>query len=226
MEVEPHPSRSGAQKMMSYLEKAYQVDLRDRAETIANFSPQQVAIASKDIQQGVVCGQNGVRVTAFKVKHAHLEDSFGFRVDYKGHSVVISGDMASNENFVKYAQGADVVIHEMGVARPELLEKGPEIRQLIATHHSTPEEQPAVLHESNPSLPSTRTTPDRAPGRTFAASRSRRSLLVRERNTLAVWKPERISCASRSEIPWWLNSSVNRFADVDGFGLIVAPFGS
>jgi hypothetical protein len=25
------------------------------------------------------------------------------------------------ENFIKYAQGADVVIHEVGVARPELL---------------------------------------------------------------------------------------------------------
>jgi len=137
---------------MSYLEKAYQVDLRDRAETIANFSPQQVAIASKDIQQGVVCGQNGARVTAFKVKHAHLEDSFGFRVDFKGHSVVISGDMASNENFVKYAQGADVVIHEVGVARPELLEKAPEIRQLIATHHSTPEDAASDFARIKPKL--------------------------------------------------------------------------
>jgi ribonuclease Z len=142
----------GTAKMMSYLEKAYQVDLRDRAETIANFSPQQVAIASKDIQQGVVYDQNEVTVTAFKVKHSHLEAPFGFRVDYKGHSVVISGDMSPNENFVKYAQGADVVIHEVGVARPELLEKAPEIRQLIATHHSTPEDAASDFARIKPKL--------------------------------------------------------------------------
>jgi hypothetical protein len=65
-----------------------------------------------------VYDQNAVRVTAFRVKHANLNDAFGFRVDYRGHAVVISGDMAPNENFIKYAQGADVVIHEVGVARP------------------------------------------------------------------------------------------------------------
>ena len=48
--------------------------------------------------------------------------------------------MAPNENFIKYAQGADVVIHEVGVARPELLEKSPIVRKILATHHSSPEE--------------------------------------------------------------------------------------
>ena len=84
--------------------------------------------------------ENGVRVVAFKVKHDEIKEAFGFRVDYKGRSVVISGDMAPNENFIKYAQGADVVIHEIGVARPELLEKSPAARKVLATHHSSPED--------------------------------------------------------------------------------------
>ena len=130
----------GTAEMMSYLEKAYQADIDSRREFISNFSQQQVAIAAKDIEEGVVYDQNQVRVTAFHVKHANLKDAFGFRVDYQGHAVVISGDMASNENFIKYAQGADVVIHEVGVARPELLEKDPGVRQMLATHHSSPEE--------------------------------------------------------------------------------------
>jgi len=113
----------GTVEMMSFMEKAYQADTENRREFILNFSPQQVAIAVKDMDEGVVYDQNGVRVTAFTVKHANLKDAFGFRVDYGGHAVVISGDMAPNENFVKYAQGADVVIHEVGVARPELLER-------------------------------------------------------------------------------------------------------
>ena len=142
----------GTAEMMSYLEKAYQADIENRREFIPNFSSQQVAIAAKDIEEGVVYDQGGVRVTAFKVTHANLKDAFGFRVDYRGHAVVISGDMTPNENFVKYAQGADVVIHEVGVARPELLERDPGVRHMLATHHSSPEDAARDFARIRPKL--------------------------------------------------------------------------
>ena len=125
---------------MSYLEKAYKEDVRIRREFSPAITAQQVAIAAKDFTEGVVYEGNGVRVTAFRVKHGELKDAFGFRVDYKGRSVVISGDMAPNENFIKYAQGADVVIHEVSVARPELLEKSAIVRRVLMTLHSSPED--------------------------------------------------------------------------------------
>lgn len=130
----------GTEEMMSHLEKAYREDIRIRREFNPALSDQQVAIAAKDLTEGVVYDQGGVRVTAFRVKHAEIKDAFGFRVDYKGRSVALSGDMASNENFVKYAAGADVVIHEVGVASSKLLEAVPEARRMLATHHSSPED--------------------------------------------------------------------------------------
>jgi ribonuclease Z len=142
----------GTAAMMSYLEKAYKADIENRREFMPNFSSQQVAIVAKDIEEGVVYDHNAVRVTAFKVKHANLKDAFGFRVDYQGHSVVISGDMAPNENFIKYAQGADVVIHEVGVARPELLEKDAGVRHMLATHHSSPEDAARDFVRIHPKL--------------------------------------------------------------------------
>jgi ribonuclease Z len=142
----------GTTEMMSYLEKAYQADIKNRREFIPNLSPQQVAIAAKDIEEGVVYEQNGIRVTAFRVTHANLKDAFGFRIDYGGHAVVISGDMTPNENFVKYAQGADVVIHEVGVARPELLERDPGVRHMLATHHSSPEDAARDFKRIKPKL--------------------------------------------------------------------------
>jgi ribonuclease Z len=142
----------GTAEMMSYLEKAYGADIENRREFIPNFSPQQAAIVAKDIEEGVVYEQNAVRVTAFKVKHANLKDAFGFRVDYRGHAVVISGDMAPNENFIKYAQGADVVIHEVGVARPELLDKDAGVRHMLATHHSSPEDAARDFARIKPKL--------------------------------------------------------------------------
>jgi ribonuclease Z len=142
----------GTAEMMSYLEKAYHADIDNRREFILNFSPQQVAIAAKDIEEGIVYDKNAVRVTAFRVKHANLNDAFGFRVDYRGHAVVISGDMAPNENFIKYAQGADVVIHEVGVARRELLEKDAGVQQMLATHHSSPEDAARDFARIKPKL--------------------------------------------------------------------------
>ena len=142
----------GTAEMMSYLEKAYVADIANRREFIPDFDAQRVAVAAKDIEEGVVFDQNGVRVTAFRVKHASLKDAFGFRVDYRGHAVVISGDMAPNENFIKYAQNADVVIHEVGVARPELLEKDAGVRHLLETHHSSPEDAARDFARIKPKL--------------------------------------------------------------------------
>jgi ribonuclease Z len=138
--------------MMSNLEKAYQADIRIRREFSPTLSPHRVAIAAKDFSEGIVYDRNAVQVTAFKVKHANVEEAFGFRIDYKGHAVAISGDMAPNENFIKYAQGADVVLHEVGVARAELLEKSPETRRMIVAHHSSPEDAARDFARIKPKL--------------------------------------------------------------------------
>lgn len=141
----------GTEEMMSYLEKAYQQDIQIRKEE-GTPSPQGVAVVAKDFSEGVVYEENGVRVTAFKVKHGEvLKEAYGFRVDYKGRSAVISGDTGPTENFVKYAQGADVVIHEVGVARPELLEKAAWARQIM-TFHSSPEDAGREFSRIKPKL--------------------------------------------------------------------------
>jgi ribonuclease Z len=60
--------------------------------------------------------------------------------------------MASNENFIKHARGADVVIHEVGVASPELLERRPDLRHMLATHHSSPEDAGRDFAQIKPKL--------------------------------------------------------------------------
>jgi ribonuclease Z len=65
----------GTAEMMSYLEKAYQEDVRIRREFNPAITAQQTAITAKDFTEGVVYEENGVRVTAFKVKHADIKSS-------------------------------------------------------------------------------------------------------------------------------------------------------
>lgn len=56
--------------------------------------------------------RNGVKVTAFLVQHAPVDYALGYRVDFAGRSVVLSGDTIKTESVIKNAQGADLLLHE------------------------------------------------------------------------------------------------------------------
>lgn len=60
----------------------------------------------------VVLQQDGLTITAFPVNHAPIFPAVGYRFDYGGRSVVISGDTAPSPSLVKAARGADVLFHE------------------------------------------------------------------------------------------------------------------
>lgn len=53
-----------------------------------------------------------LKVTAIEVNHSPVEPAYGYRFDYKGRSIVISGDTVRHEPLAKAAQGADVLVHE------------------------------------------------------------------------------------------------------------------
>jgi len=59
-----------------------------------------------------VYDQDGLRVTAFEVNHAPAAPAVGYRFDYKGRSVVISGDCAPSPVLEATAKGADLLVHE------------------------------------------------------------------------------------------------------------------
>ncbi len=63
-----------------------------------------------------VLEENGLKVTAFTVDHAPVAPAYGYRFDYKGRSVVISGDTVKCANLVAVSMGADVLIHEAQAA--------------------------------------------------------------------------------------------------------------
>lgn len=60
----------------------------------------------------VVIDADGLRVTAFRVSHAPIEPAVGYRFDYRGRSVVISGDTVKSANLLEFARGTDLLVHE------------------------------------------------------------------------------------------------------------------
>ena len=53
-----------------------------------------------------------VKVTAFGVIHSPIEPAVGYRFDYKGRSVVISGDTVKHPNIVTNSKDVDLLLHE------------------------------------------------------------------------------------------------------------------
>jgi ribonuclease Z len=102
---------SGTQNMAKHLPEAFAGDIAAREAAPENLPSAGVEIAAKDIEQGIVYDEGGLRVTAFLVDHGNVKPAFGYRVDYGGHAVVISGDTKFSENLVKFAHGADCVMH-------------------------------------------------------------------------------------------------------------------
>ena len=56
------------------------------------FVKEGIEVSSTDIKEGVIFEKGGVSVTAFHVDHRPIEPAFGYRVNYAGRSVAMSGD--------------------------------------------------------------------------------------------------------------------------------------
>jgi ribonuclease Z len=154
----------GTKSMMDHLQQAFAFDIRVRRDVDEKFSPEGIRAIAHDIREGVIYELNGAKVTAFLVDHGPVTPAFGYRVDYAGRSVVISGDTRPSENLVKFAQGADVVIHEIGTWKQDPLLSGPQDelyagsrltrrqRRTIAEHHTDAEEVGKVFERVKPRL--------------------------------------------------------------------------
>lgn len=60
----------------------------------------------------VALSANGLRVTAIRVHHDPVKPAFGYRFDYAGRSVTVSGDTAAYVPLADAARGCDVLVHE------------------------------------------------------------------------------------------------------------------
>jgi ribonuclease BN (tRNA processing enzyme) len=72
------------------------------------------APAAGTAQVPVVVLEDGpVRVTAVAVTHGHAVPALAYRFDTAGGSVVFSGDTTPNDDLIKLARGADILVHQV-----------------------------------------------------------------------------------------------------------------
>lgn len=140
----------GTRNLMEGLKQAYDWDIKTRILD-QKLPPEGVRVEATEIEEGTAYESHGVKVTSFMVDHGDLiKPALGYRVDFGGRSVVISGDTRFSENLIKHATGVDLLIHQVAAAHPDLL-KIP-VFKVIMEHHTSPEEAGTVFSRTKPKL--------------------------------------------------------------------------
>ncbi len=143
----------GTREMMDHLQQAFAFDIHMRRDVDESHPGDGIKVVSHDIKEGIVFDDLGVKVTAFLVDHGRVAPAFGYRVDYRGHSVALSGDTRVSENLIRFAQGVDVLVHEVVDADAVRARAGdPRGLERIISHHTTPEQAGEVFTRVKPRL--------------------------------------------------------------------------
>jgi ribonuclease Z len=140
---------AGTKQMIEYLPQAFHVDIRVRSR---NYSPEGVKLEADGINEGMVYDRNGVRIFAFEVDHGGEDlPAFGYRINYRGRSVVLSGDTTFNENLIRHAKGAALLVHEVTAATGAVAENEAQLKRIRA-NHTTPDQAGIVFNRVQPQL--------------------------------------------------------------------------
>jgi ribonuclease Z len=155
---------TGTRSMMRKFQEALAFDIHVRRDVDEKYPAEGVRVVATDIREGVVYESNGVKVTAFLVDHGPVKPAFGYRVDFRGHSVAFSGDTKPSDNLVRFSAGVDLLIHEivrfkgdpvLSGPPDEHLPNSPQTRRQTVTvldHHTDGLEVGRVLDQVKPKL--------------------------------------------------------------------------
>ena len=140
---------AGTKQMMEHLPQAFHVDIRVRRR---NYPAEGVKLEADGINEGMVYDRNGVRIFAFEVDHGGEDlPAFGYRINYRGRSVALSGDTTFNENLIRHAKGAALLVHEVTAAAGAAAEDEAQLKRIRA-NHTTPDQAGIVFSRVQPQL--------------------------------------------------------------------------
>ncbi|MCP4751483.1 MAG: MBL fold metallo-hydrolase [Proteobacteria bacterium] len=74
--------------------------------------PEGARLVYHESDEGLVYDDEGLKITAFLVDHGMVKPAVGYKFEYKGRTIVISGDTRPCEAVIKHAEKADILIHE------------------------------------------------------------------------------------------------------------------
>ena len=153
----------GVVNVTSGIEMAYGLDYKYRHQhhgnDIAPISFAGFDTRTVDLDQPVIYDNEELKITAFKVIHEPVEPALGYKFEYKGRSLVITGDTSYAQSVIDNSMNADVLFHEaqanhmVDVLQNYAGENGAPLRSKvmsdIKTYHTTLLEAAEIANKAN-----------------------------------------------------------------------------
>jgi len=104
----------GVESVVAGFNQAYALD---RSYRVAHHGadllpPAGGLLLARTIEAGTVIDDAALTVTAFVVDHDPVRPAFGYRFDYRGRSVVVSGDTVVTETLAQASKNVDLLLHD------------------------------------------------------------------------------------------------------------------
>jgi ribonuclease Z len=104
----------GTKNLSENILEAYKADIDYRLNGLEPANENGWKVNTHEFaEDGTIYQDSLVKVEAFKVVHGGWKNAFGFRFTTPDKIIVISGDTRPCDNILKYAEGADILIHEV-----------------------------------------------------------------------------------------------------------------
>ena len=157
---------AGTDQVIAGFRQAYTTDegfrVRHHGEKIANPAGYGGAAQIINLPDGtdsqVVYEKDGVKISVIRVNHAPVAPAFGYRIDYKGRAMTLSGDTVYAPSFVTASKGADLMFHDamnkdmVAAMGKKLAERGraqtAQIMTDIQGYHASPEDAARAAREA------------------------------------------------------------------------------
>jgi ribonuclease Z len=154
----------GIERVVAGFNEAYAIDdtYRTKHHGAAMLPPTAAALLAVPIvipanaTTSAVFSEAGLKVTAVRVRHEPANPAYGYRFDFAGRSVTVSGDTIYDEDLARAAQDGDVLVHEalapelVAIMHDELLAAGrprpAKIMHDIPGYHTTPVEAARIAN--------------------------------------------------------------------------------
>ncbi|MBD3216016.1 MAG: MBL fold metallo-hydrolase [Candidatus Lokiarchaeota archaeon] len=110
----------GVEKVVKGFEMAYELDTGYRIahhgsqivkKENGKMIPRTVSIEKKE-EKKLCFDRNELKVYAFDVEHPPIKPAYGYRIEYRGNIVIITGDTIKTDSLVKHCQNADLLLSE------------------------------------------------------------------------------------------------------------------
>jgi ribonuclease Z len=118
----------------------------------------QIITLPDGVDSEVVYDKEGVKITVIRVNHAPIAPAYGYRIDYKGRAMTLSGDTVYAPSFVTASKGADLMFHDamnkqmVAAMGKKLVERGrantAQIMHDIQNYHASPEDAARAAREA------------------------------------------------------------------------------